>query len=450
MVNKKINEAKIINKLSCNENLNSKINDLENYIRDLNTFLPIPLCSVDLEIKIIDINSSLSSITGYSNDEIVGNKINMLFKNDEDLKGIISETKNKGYIKYHETSLITKDNSEIPIAVTTGSRKDTQSKTIGYFVAFINTSEFKKKEESLQEKITFLEEDEIAMLEMMKELHETRGKLKEFNENLEGLVKDRTEEVEKLLRQKDEFINQLGHDLKSPLTPLIGLLPVLENIDDDQKSKDIVKIFRRNIEYMRNLVLKTLELAQLNAPSTSFSLKEIKIWAVVDNCIKDMQVLLDDKGINVENNIDKNISVYADILRLGELFRNLISNSYKFSPKDTKITINAKSDGDFVTISIKDTGIGMTKQQIDHIFEEFYKGDKSRHELSSTGLGLSICKKIIEKHGGKIWAESPGLEKGSTFYFTLKKGKQTINKTEKETRTLKLPQDKIINKEIVN
>ena len=434
------------------EKINSYIKDLENYIHDLNAFLPIPLCFIDSASKIVDINTQLTTITGYSQDEIIGKKINILFKNMKDAQNILKETKNKGYINYHETILLKKDKQEIPIAVNIKSRKNSDNLTTGYFVVFINISEIKKKEETLKEKITFLEEDEIAMLEMMKELHETRGKLKEFNENLEELVKERTEEVEKLLRQKDEFINQLGHDLKSPLTPLIGLLPFLENKDDDQKSKEIVKIFRRNIDYMRNLVLKTLELAQLNAASTYFNLKNIKIWAVADNCIKDLQVLLNEKGINVENKIDKNIYVEADMLRIGELFHNLLSNAYKYSPKDTKITIDAKSNSDFVTISIKDCGIGMTKQQIDHIFEEFHKGDKSRHELSSTGLGLSICKRIVEKHGGKIWAESPGLEKGSTFFFTLKKGKQKMKKSgkEKKTRTLKLPSDKIIEKEIIH
>ena len=237
------------------------------------------------------------------------------------------------------------------------------------------------------------------------------------------------------------------------MTPLIGLLPLLEKTEDDPKSKEIVGIFRRNIEYMRNLVIKTLELAQLNAPSTSFDIQEIKLWDEADNFIKSQQEMLNEKGIKVENKIDKNISVEADKLRIGEIFHNLISNSVKYSSNDTKIIINAQLTNDFVITSVTDTGIGMTQQQIDHIFDEFYKGDKSRHELISSGLGLTICKRIVEKHGGKIWAESPGLNKGSTFYFTLKTSMQkNIKKTENEhgTRTLKLPSDKIIEKNIAH
>lgn len=429
------------------EKINSYIKNLENYIRDLNTFLPVPLCFINPINKIIDVNDSLTTITNYYNGEIIGKSINMLFKDEVDLESIIKETKNKGYIKYHETTLVTKDKHEIPIAITTRSRKDSNGEIIGYFVAFINTSEFKKKEETLKEKITFLEEDEIAMLEMMKELHETKGKLREFNENLERLVKERTAEVEKLLQQKDEFISQLGHDLKSPLTPLIGLLPILEKTRDDPEAKEIIGIFRRNIEYMRNLVIKTLQLAQLNAPSTVFSLKDLRLLDEAENCIKDQKSILNEKSIKIENKIDKNIFVEADKLQLGEVFHNLINNAVKHSPNKSKITIDAHCNSDFVTISIKDIGVGLTSMQIDHIFDEFYKGDKSRHELFSSGLGLTISKRIIEKHGGKIWAESPGLGKGSTFYFTLKisKIKNKIKLDKKHgTRTLKLPSDKII------
>lgn len=83
------------------------------------------------------------------------------------------------------------------------------------------------------------------------------------------------------------------------------------------------------------------------------------------------------------------------------------------------ITIAAERKNDDITISVTDTGIGLTEEQLAHIFEEFYKADPSRHEVGSSGLGLTICKRIIEWHGGRIWATSPGLGKGSTFYFTI-------------------------------
>jgi len=78
----------------------------------------------------------------------------------------------------------------------------------------------------------------------------------------------------------------------------------------------------------------------------------------------------------------------------------------KFTPKGSSITIDAKKDKDTVTVSITDTGIGITKEQLNHIFDEFYKVDSARHDLESSGLGLAICKRIVEKHGGKIWPES--------------------------------------------
>jgi signal transduction histidine kinase len=101
------------------------------------------------------------------------------------------------------------------------------------------------------------------------------------------------------------------------------------------------------------------------------------------------------------------------------VFNNLITNAVKYSPFGSTVTIDACDEGDFVTVSIKDTGAGLSEEQLDYIFDEFYKADKSRHDFNSSGLGLSICKQIVEKHGGKIWAESLGIGKGSVFYFTV-------------------------------
>ena len=85
-----------------------------------------------------------------------------------------------------------------------------------------------------------------------------------------------------------------------------------------------------------------------------------------------------------------------------------------------KITLDAKPENNIVTVSISDTGLGMNKEQLKQIFDEFYRAERTINIKDSVGLGLSICKRIVEKHGGKIWADSPGMGKGSTFYFTLK------------------------------
>jgi signal transduction histidine kinase len=180
---------------------------------------------------------------------------------------------------------------------------------------------------------------------------------------------------------------------------------------------------------MKNIVIKTLELSRLNTPNaTEFNIDDINLWEEAENSIKDQQLILlyNEKGITLENKIAENIFAKADKVRLSEVFNNLINNAIKYSPPGGNITVDAHDDGDFVTVSIIDSGIGMTTEQIDHIFDEFYKADKSRHDFNSSGLGLSICKRIVENHGGEIWAKSPGLEKGSTFFFTIPIGSKNM------------------------
>jgi signal transduction histidine kinase len=244
----------------------------------------------------------------------------------------------------------------------------------------------------------------------------------EFGE-LAAAFNHMTAEVEKLLRHKDEFITQLGHDLKTPLTPLVALLPKIEREEKDPKLKELLGATIHNVNYMKELVIKTLQLARLTSPDTELITEDITLSHEVNNVIESGRSIFYEKDTKVENKISEEIVVKVDKLRFLELFSNLISNAVKFTPDGgSTITIDAKDDKGFVTVSIKDTGIGMTTEELEHAFDEFYKADKSRHELESSGLGLSICKHIVEKHGGKIWAESPGKGMGSTFYFTLKSG----------------------------
>ena len=263
--------------------------------------------------------------------------------------------------------------------------------------------------------------DNTSQRMALNELRDAHELLFTVNKDLERKIQERTSEIEKLVKQKDEFINQLSHDLKTPLTPIMVLMPIVNERLKDVKSRELMEVINRNVHFIKDLVDKTIDLARLNSTKIEMVVEDTNLLSEVDKIIGNTQVLLDENNINIDNKIDEKIFVKADRLRLGELFNNLITNSIKYTPDSGgKITIDAREDGDFVTISVKDTGIGINQERLSHVFDEFYKTDISRHDLDSSGLGLAICKRIVEKHGGKIWVESPGSKMGTVFYFTLK------------------------------
>lgn len=270
-------------------------------------------------------------------------------------------------------------------------------------------------EGNLNQDIDIKSHDELGELAnafntMTTDLKKSRDKIEKYNKTLE-----------KLLSQKDEFIGQLGHDLKNPLTPFVGLLPIITEQEKDPQLKEHLKLLSSNAEYMKDLIFKTLELAKLRSSNVKLDIKKLNLKDEIDTVINRQQSYLKEDIITVENMVNDKIFVKADKLRLEELINNLVTNAVKYTPKENGIvTIDAEKDKNFITVSIKDNGIGMTKEQLNHIFDEFYRADKSMKEGDSTGLGLSIAKRIVKKHGGNIWAQSPGKGKGTTFYFSLK------------------------------
>ena len=311
---------------------------------------------------------------------------------------------------------------------------------LGELAAAFNTmsSALKKSQDSLKEYSENLEllvtkrteelEDKTANLEKINnDLEIARKELDSLNKTLEKRIKERIKEVEFLLKQKDEFINQLSHDLKSPLMPLTILIPLLEKQETDARKLEYIKVLKRNVEYMKNIAVKTLGLAKLNSPKTKFILEKINLNKEIQDVISNKTALAEHKHLKIINNIKKQFLIKADKLRLEELLSNLFENAIKYSHEKGSIIFDAIKEKDMVKISLKDTGLGLDKHQIKHIFEEFYKADQSRHDFDSSGLGLAICKKIIDRHQGTIWAESPGLEKGTTIYFTLPLYKEKID-----------------------
>jgi len=251
------------------------------------------------------------------------------------------------------------------------------------------------------------------------ELKQAKKLLEIMNTKLEKKVEERTQEVSKLLKQKDMFINQLGHDLKNPLGPLLNILPILEKKNKDPQLNESFEVLNRNVRHMKNLVTKTIQLSQLNSPSTQLQYEELNLVDEIHEVLEKNKFLFSDNNIEVDNNINESITIQADKLQITELFDNILDNAVKYGPNGRKITIDAEQINDDIIISVKDMGIGMNEEQLHHIFDEFYKADSSRHDFDSSGLGTTICKRIVEMHRGRIWVESPGLGKGSTFYFKI-------------------------------
>ncbi len=268
----------------------------------------------------------------------------------------------------------------------------------------------------LQKRIKINSKDELGELgrafnSMAEDLKNSREQLEEYNKILERLID-----------QKDAFIGQLGHDLKNPLQPLVGLLPILVQKEENPEMKKHLEVMNENAQYMKELILKTLQLAKLRTEKIEFDYEQINLSDLINRVSITQKPLLTQKNIELSTAVDPSIQVHANPLRLDEVFKNLITNAVKYTPDEGgTITITAQEKQENVQVSIADTGIGMTNDQISKIFDEFYRADSSTHGQDSVGLGLSITKRIIEKHGGTIWAESKGPTQGSTFHFTLPK-----------------------------
>jgi signal transduction histidine kinase len=263
---------------------------------------------------------------------------------------------------------------------------------------------------------------ELDLQNELAERERTEHALADLNMNLEARVAERTEEVERLLAQKNAFINQLGHDLKTPLTPLLALLPKAIEKVNDEKIVRFLSLGLESARYMNNLVTNTLSLSRLNSPKLKLNMEELNLHAFVNTAI-DMQRSGLKKAIELKNLVDPSIRIEADPVRFREVLDNLMSNSVKYTEDGGAITVEAHGDGDWINVYIIDTGMGMTEDQLSHVFEEFYKADESRHDRSSVGLGLTICMRIIEKHGGTIEALSEGMGRGTTMRFTFPSAK---------------------------
>lgn len=258
-----------------------------------------------------------------------------------------------------------------------------------------------------------------------KVLHDSSGKPVTLIGTLQDIThKHRRDQFrEELLKQKDLFISRLGHDLKTPLTPLVAFLPLIRSQTDDPSQQKLLDLCVGSVNHINDLVAKTLKLARLTSPSDSYPQRtDLPLAATVDSAILAMADTAIVARVKIENRIPPEMVVKGNREELEELFSQLISNAAKFSLQDPALTIEAACNKGMISVVFRDNGIGLLPEELCHIFDDFYKADHSRHMLNSSGLGLSICRRIVENHGGRISADSSGRKCGTSISFTLQAG----------------------------
>ncbi|MCS6943206.1 MAG: HAMP domain-containing sensor histidine kinase [Geminocystis sp.] len=254
--------------------------------------------------------------------------------------------------------------------------------------------------------------------------------LKAYSFPLEGgevalFIEDKTS-LQKLLKRKEEFYSDLSHELRTPLTSMLLLSETLLN-HTDERGKLWVKQLNREINRLAELVKNWLEIYQLeNNPHSVLSFEIIDLEEVVKSSWHSLEILAQEKQICFDYFASEKIYLEADSNRLSQVFINLFDNSIKHCKTGGRIKVEAKvkesEKGEKqVEIDTIDTGSGFNPEDLPHVFERLYRGEKSRvrRERSGTGLGLSIVKQIISAHGGKIIAKNHPETKGAWIQIII-------------------------------
>ncbi len=246
----------------------------------------------------------------------------------------------------------------------------------------------------------------------------------------EQKIKEQNQELIELNASKDKFFSIIAHDLRGPLGGLMGLTELLADETQQftpEQNKDLKLTLSHSARNIYTLLENLLEWSQIQQGNIAFSPQLLDLKKLVNDSMKFVAGSAKKKSIEIVIDIPAEVSVFADANMLQTTIRNLASNAVKFTRDKGTVTISYQvADGGSAILSVKDTGIGMSKDVIENLFTQDTKtGRKGTDNEPSTGLGLLLCKEFVEKHGGELWIESEE-GKGSVFNFSIPKNTQNV------------------------
>jgi len=342
-----------------------------------------PMVTINADGKITDANTATEYATGTTRENLIGTDFSDYFTEPEKARSGYQQAFEQGYVIDYPLTMRSTSSKLIDVLYNASVYHDNQGKTLGLFAAARDITERKQAEEQLKT---------------------NEAKLKELNTD------------------KDRFISILAHDLKSPFNSILGFLRLLlKNIRkyDLDKIEQQIGFINSSTQSVYNLLEDLLMWARSQSGKLPF---EPQILSFENTCraiIENMRVIAHSKEISINYFVVDKINLYADKNMLHTILNNLITNAIKFTNQGGMINIFAEESETQVTITISDNGIGMQPEIIPTLFDitKMHTTVGTADE-KGTGLGLLLCKEFVEKHGGRIWAESD-LGYGSDFKFTV-------------------------------
>lgn len=230
-----------------------------------------------------------------------------------------------------------------------------------------------------------------------------------------------TDKLEKNEQLRKELIGDVSHELR---TPLAFIKASIESIADGviSPTTDILEDIQEEIERLTRLVDDLQELSIIEAGSYVLQKEKVHMVDIVRPLLNQMKGKFKGKNLHIQISIEDNLPlVRVDLDRIKQVLTNILSNAVRFTPNNGNININVHKDGEnYIRVIIQDSGVGIPRNQLKKIFTRFYRVDKSRsRESGGSGVGLTIAKQLVEAHGGEIWADSAGVNKGTMIIFTL-------------------------------
>lgn len=247
-----------------------------------------------------------------------------------------------------------------------------------------------------------------------------------------------SEDLQRALAVKTEFLNNLSHEVRTPISGVVNISEImLENWnfytaeERYENMKNIAKSGQRLLTVMSSI----LDLSKFTSGKMDMQMEGRNLGEVVKEVTAECKSFLTNKAVDIKLNIPDHFDslIMMDKERIAQVLRNLINNAIKFTNKG-EIAVSLRRQENYLEVSVKDTGIGIPKEELEEIFTPFIQSSRTKNHLHSTGLGLSICQEIISAHSGKIWAES-SEGKGAEFYFLLPYTKSESGNRPSESKT---------------